>query len=178
MEKRGINIVRVLITFVLIVIVIHLIGHFSIYGTGLPFLAQEGISGLSIGPINLDDNNLQTFKNNSQYQVLSKYAVLGEWGLLMVLIIFSFAKERINVKKEVIDLSAARKYKKSENHTDLDTLYEMLKDKKSLRLSTISKLFEVDKDLVMEWVATLESGNLASISYPRFGEPEVKVIER
>lgn len=178
MEKRGeTGVIRVLISLVLIIIIIHLATHFAIYGTGLPIFGESGISGLSIGPIEVEESSLEGFRDRPGYQNLSKYIVLGEWSLMMILIALNFVKEKLNIREEVIDLSATQIYKRSENHTDLDILYEILKEKKSLRLSTISKLFKIDKELVMEWVATLESGNLASINYPRFGEPEVKIVE-
>lgn len=180
MEKRGTSaLLKVSISLVLLVVIVHLLAHFMVYGTGIPFLGEKGISGLSIGPLEVNEDELLDFKSaNPGFASLSKYIILGEWGLLILLVVLTFAGDRINLKKEVMTLKEKEEYRKSENQTDLDTLYEILKEKKSLRLSTISKLFSIDKELVMQWIDTLESGNLASISYPRFGEPEVKLIEK
>lgn len=171
MKKRGTpKVLKILISLVLLVVVIHIAGHFAIYGTGIELFGERGISGLAIGPLDVD----QVKTDNPSYENLSKYFIVGEWVLLIALILFTFARDRITLKKEIVEINLEN-YKKAPNQTDLDLLYEVLKDKKSLKLSTIARIFKVEKDLVMEWVETLESGNLASVSYPRFGEPEARI---
>ena len=63
-----------------------------------------------------------------------------------------------------------------ESKTDLDTLYNILKDKKQLRTSSIAKLFKVNKETALNWCKILESGNLAVLDYSS-GDPVVRVID-
>ncbi|NCO11100.1 hypothetical protein CO038_00995 [Candidatus Pacearchaeota archaeon CG_4_9_14_0_2_um_filter_39_13] len=176
MEKRGAGkILTVLISAVLIIIALHLMAHFTVYGTRIPTLGEKGVSGLAIGPLGIDESEFQDIKGNTQKETFSKYLIVGEWLFLIVLVLFTFVKDRVSMTREVIDLNIKERYKNPGNKTDLDILYEILKEKKTLRVSTISKMFNIDKRLVMDWINTLESGDLASINYPRFGEPEVRI---
>ena len=53
----------------------------------------------------------------------------------------------------------------------LDNLYEVLKERKNLKLSTISKAYGVENSVVMSWGKALETANLIMVDYPIFGEP-------
>jgi len=101
------------------------------------------------------------------------WAILaGEWGLIIVVGLFFFLRRK-SVRTDEMKESVALKNKihLGGTATQIDNLYEVLKYKKSLRISTIEKLYGVSQELAMSWGKTLEAGNLAVIVYPRFGEP-------
>ncbi|MFA5174460.1 MAG: hypothetical protein WC438_04740 [Candidatus Pacearchaeota archaeon] len=109
---------------------------------------------------------------------ISKMFLIVQWTILILLLLsVAFKDNRLkNQDKEVLSLNLKRK--SGANKTDLDTLYEVLKDKKKLRVSTIAKAFNVDPEIALEWGKILESGSLAIIDYPGFGEPVIKIIEK
>ncbi len=106
---------------------------------------------------------------------LSKIFFIVQWSALFLVIFIALFRDKgiINRKKEIAGVDLSKMSKNSK--TDLDTLYNIIQNKKEIRVSTISKLFKVNKDVAMEWCRILESGNLAVIDYPGFGEPVVKL---
>ena len=58
--------------------------------------------------------------------------------------------------------------------TSLDGLYEKLK-KQDLKISTIMKKFDLEKEQALEWCEILTNKNLAEIRYPIFGEPLLRL---
>ena len=103
---------------------------------------------------------------------ISRIMLIAQWFLIMPLIIFLFIKKsRAKEKKELVGIDIKQIIKNSK--TDLDALYTVLKIKKQLRISSISKLFEIEKELATEWARILELGDLATIDYPGIGEPIV-----
>ena len=62
-----------------------------------------------------------------------------------------------------------------ESSTSLDALYDLLQEKKIMRVEDIAAHFNVSKELVIEWGKILEAGELATISNPRIGKPVIKI---
>ncbi|NPE26914.1 hypothetical protein HNV12_02840 [Methanococcoides sp. SA1] len=81
-------------------------------------------------------------------------------------------------KKKTISKYNFIKGKLGKSRTDLDTLYEILKQKKTIDIIDIEKTFNVDSDVAFEWAKILENGNLAIIDYPRFRKPTLKLVEK
>jgi len=94
-------------------------------------------------------------------------------GLLLVFVSLKDSKVRLNAK-----VLKGVKINPSKQHTDLDKLYDLLIERKQLRMIDVSRLFKVSKDVVLEWFKILESGDLAIIDYPMFGGPVIKVEEK
>jgi predicted ArsR family transcriptional regulator len=59
--------------------------------------------------------------------------------------------------------------------TDIDKLYEILKERKKISFKAISRAFKVSDETVRKWGTTLESGNLARVEYPSIGYPELVI---
>jgi len=76
-------------------------------------------------------------------------------------------------RKEVKSIDLTKNSKNSK--TDLDTLYKVLLNKKQIRISSVSKLFNIEKDIAMDWAKILESGDIAIIDYPLIGGPIIKL---
>lgn len=99
------------------------------------------------------------------------------WGVvvfLFFLFVLFIAKRIRRGKIEKINLLSF----KDKNKTDLDILYDLLKKRKRLKISTICKTFKIDKEVVHQWGKILESGDLANIDYPGIGEPAIVIQEK
>jgi len=59
--------------------------------------------------------------------------------------------------------------------TSLDALYNLLLERKIMKVEDIASHFNVSKELVIEWGRILEAGELATISNPRIGKAVIKL---
>ncbi len=173
MERKK-RIEGIALLFILVVLIVHMIYHFFVFGTGLTGIYEKGISGFSIGKFPLGEELRTNYRLASP---ISKIILGVEWGLAVILMIFIFMRNKKEIKKEISNIKSPQKYKKTEKSTDLDLLYNILKEKKHLRLSTIARIFNISKKIALEWAKTLESGNLVKIEYPRMSEAEVILNE-
>jgi len=108
----------------------------------------------------------------------SVIAFIAQWFLIVVVVILFYVRHLRRKKEEKIKVSYKEiKDKHGRAGTDIDALYSLLREKKHLKISTISKIFSVDKDKALEWCKILENSNLAILNYPAFSEPEVEIIE-
>ena len=114
----------------------------------------------------------------SSLPTTSKLVLFLQVGIFIIILLYAAFKDRgilqDNEEIDEIDLKETIK----QPGTDLDTLYKLLKEKNKLRISTIRKIFKIDKDLAMEWGKTLEEGGLAVIDYPRFSGPILKLKQK
>lgn len=106
----------------------------------------------------------------------SRIILMAQWLILIFVLIYSYIKDKgiISRKNEIVDIDLKKMSEKQ--GTDLDNLYNILQNKKKLSLSTISRVFNINKEMAMDWCRILESGNLAIIDYPA-GGPVVKLNE-
>lgn len=172
MHKRGSKkIAKILITLVVTLAVLHTGFHFAVYGTGIPSINEKGISGFAIGKI----TGQEIKENYASTSSLSKLIIIGEWALLVLLIGISLLGEHRHVKKQHVVLEIKRTQEKSK--TDIDLLYDLLKEKKKIELGTIADTFKISEETATEWAKILEDAQLAVLHYPRFGEAEVRIKE-
>jgi hypothetical protein len=172
--KRGkVSLIALVLGFSMILAVAHLIGHIVVFGS--PFEGGTGVSGLVVG-----DLSYESLKGSyDEMSALSRTIIIGEWALIFMILFIAVARRvnsRIKLKKDLegINLSS---YGGSKTKTDIDVLHDILKEKKHLRMSSISEIFKIEYNLAMEWGKILESGDLATIRYPMLGEPEVVIAE-
>lgn len=124
------------------------------------------ISGFAIG-----DNVL--FKIN-----MSLVAFVAQWIILLLIVLFAYSKFLKHRKEEDAKIADFVLPKiKSRSQTHLDTFYDLLKIKKSLSITTISKAFRIPKEMALDWAKILESDELVIIEYPAFSDPEVIINE-
>ena len=163
MEKDRIWILKLLFSLISVILILNLIFHSLAYFDY--FEDKKYNIGLFSSLIN----------NFAQYSLYSIGAILIEFVILFTLLMmFISYKKRLKLHKKVLDL---RNFHSSRTTTDLDALYEVLKEKKKLSLSTIANTFNVSTALVYEWGKILETGKLAKIEYPRFKEPILTLME-
>lgn len=172
MQKRGgPTILNVLIVGLVTLALVHTAGHFLLYGTGISGLAEKGISGFAVG--NTDIEQLKS--QYTQISFASKVIIIGEWGLLILLISASLVGDRIHVKKQKLVLQLKKTTDKSK--TDIDILYDLLKENKTIPIATICETFHIKEETAHEWAKILEEAELATLHYPRFGDVELQVIK-
>lgn len=132
------------------------------------YIYKNNFTGFSISSI------LDGFvKTSSGISQVSKIFFISQWVLILVILISVFVYDHIGKTKEIVEIKSKRVSGKFS--TDLDTLYSILQDKKKLKISTISKAFNVSEEVAMDWCKILESGNLAVIDYPGVGQPVIKL---
>lgn len=177
MQKRGkARIVGIVITAVLVLAVLHTTMHLLVYGTGISGFGASGVSGFSVGKLNIDEEFKQS---NAAISPLSQWIIIGEWALLISMILFGMFRERITLpQKSTQETTLTLPAKTDSSKTELDVLYDLLREKKSLKISAIAKTFDVDHETVEEWAQILENNNLATLLYPRIGEAELHAIEK
>lgn len=164
MEKKQ-NHLGILLFVIFIVAIVHSATYLI---NNLPKNANSNsISGLSI-------QKTPENKTNGYFSSLSEVFIILEWTFLILGAVFFVLKRKIDLRKEVINLYITKKYYTHEKkQTDIDILYEILQEKKHLKIASISKVFHIPKETAMEWAKILENGNLASLYYPQFGDPEI-----
>lgn len=195
MKKRGASssYISVIVSFFLTFAVLHLITHVIIFGTGIPGILTFGLQMTALDNVR---NSIQS---------LSSYSLRTLTIEAILFIIYSFwfvfskykkvpAEQTIEQsknpespaqqepaqepeKKEQLKIPVEIK-DKSRIKTDIDSLYNLLKENKRLSFDNIEKAFGVNKDTVASWAKILESGNLALIYQPKFGEPELWLDEK
>lgn len=107
---------------------------------------------------------------------MSLLAFILQWVLLLGIVIFAymrFLKHRKEEDAKVAGFVMPQLHSKSETY--LDVFYDLLKEKKALSIRTIAKLFNLKKETALDWAKVLEDHNLATIEYPAFSDPEVKI---
>jgi hypothetical protein len=154
--------------FSLVLIVLFINAGFFIYKSK----TSSSITGFSVNGVRTNIYGIY-----SKMSLTSKIFLLTQWGLLMLLLIYTLLKDlKIKSKKE--ELKGVNLQEMSErSKTDLDTLYNILKNKKELRLATIASLFKVKSKVASGWCRTLEDAGLVVVDYPVIGEPVIKIVE-
>ena len=169
MEKEGKK--TAILKVIMIVFVIAVIVQSLFYFIAVQSTKQgKNISGLAL----LDGLNLAPLSTKT------RIIIGAQWILVIVIMVVLLIKGKLRLQKELkqVQIKAQNKFHKEKPETDLDILYEMLKEDKSLRITAISSIFGVKKETAIEWCKILESGNLAEIRYPTVGDPKIVLLEK
>lgn len=147
---------------------------FALVNAGFIFyINQEDISfdggytGMSIGELIKD--------SFTGLNLMQKIVLFSQVFVFALIILFIFVKELGERGKEKEITENDIKIHSKKYTTDLDILHNILKKKKKIHLSSISKTFKVSKETALEWCRTLESSKIGSLEYPTLGEPYIKV---
>jgi predicted membrane protein len=109
---------------------------------------------------------------------MSLIAFILQWVILLMIVIFAyskFLKHRKEEEEKILNFVIPKP--KSEGETNIDVFYKLLKDKKSLTSTTISKAFNITKEQAIDWAKILEEHGLVTIEYPAFADPEFRIVE-
>ena len=127
---------------------------------------KSNMTGFSI-------NNLSSLSSLS-FSFGFKVFVIFQW--IFVILFLVYAKQRdwyIEATEPPLEINKDV----SKNKTDLDVLYDLLREQKEIKISKITKTFNISRELALEWGKILESGDLATLNYPGFGEIVLKIKE-
>ncbi|MEM0465876.1 MAG: hypothetical protein QXW97_04230 [Candidatus Pacearchaeota archaeon] len=130
---------------------------------------SEGITGFSI-----KENIINSYTN---LPIAGQVFIITEISFLFLILLITFVRDISIIKKSNSEIIEFHIKKNEGNKTDLDALYEALKEKKEISVPIIARAFNVDNDIVLEWAKILESSNLATVEYPSFASPVIKIIE-
>ncbi len=110
---------------------------------------------------------------------LSIVAFVIQWIILLFIAIYTYSKFIQHKKAEQLKINFHLvRERVSKSSTDLDVLYSLLNEKKSLAIGSISKLFNIPKEKAVEWAKILENHGLAIVEYPAFSDPEVRINKK
>ncbi len=115
-------------------------------------------------PKRIPGENEETKKEREQF--------IGKMGVDVDLKKELKKKNEQEIKQEFLPQIAKR------TETQLDVLYDLLENYETLKLSYITKTFNIEKDEALEWCNILVEHGLAELSYPAFGEPVLKKKQR
>ena len=102
---------------------------------------------------------------------LSMIMLMVEWLMVILATVFIGVRGSLEVRQELANINLQQYRNGKVSNTDLDALYSLLKEKKYLRVETISRAFQIPKKTVLDWANILEQGHLVMLTYPRFRGP-------
>ena len=140
---------------------------FIVYSEYGGFGFENGITGNLIRDNLIND--IGSWDSNTKILFFSQFPIII---LIISLVMYRSVKKKKRsreiTREDIISNTGP-------NQTDLDILYNILKKKDKIHISSIQKSFNIDKNIAMEWCKTLESSNMASIEYPTLGEPYIEL---
>ncbi|MBI2045124.1 hypothetical protein HYT23_03635 [Candidatus Pacearchaeota archaeon] len=141
----------------------------AIFGIDLLFYFNNNETGGVVSGFFIKGLDKQSFGIN-----LSLIAFIGQWIILLSIVIFAYARFLKGRKNEEA-LIQTKKIKISEgkSETPMDSLYKILEENGFLHLEAIAKTFSIPKEKALEWAKILEEDDLVSIEYPAFSDPEI-----
>jgi hypothetical protein len=159
MEKRGRGLFPKLVMISIGIIILN-----------LGYLLYRNISSENFNENSIASSIMKIFNLSTSLKII----IIVQIFIIISALSYTFSYERKMKRLEKESIESDIK-KASPSQTDLDVLYEILQKKKELGLSAISESFKIEKEIAMEWCKILESGDLATIDYPVFGEPITKI---
>ena len=103
-KRAGAILLRIFLGLLLLVGIAHAALNFATVGTGIQGFGEKGISGSAISDLG------ERFSIESP---LSKIILIAEWGALIILIVFVLVRNKVNIKKEAVNLNIKSRYGKS-----------------------------------------------------------------
>jgi len=175
--KEGRPIFLKVFSIVLVVILLNFI--YLVYRSGTISHLTTGFSISDISNITTGFSIKESVVDSySSLSVYSKVFMISLWFFLFFFLTFAVFRDVTLGKKKNEEIDIHIKRNSNENKTDLDLLYDIIKNNKELPISAISKSFGIKKEAALEWCKILESGDLVSISYPGFSESIVRINEK
>lgn len=162
---------HILINVIILIFIVNVILHIIIFGTGIKGILKNGINQIVFGSKVLQ---ISAFSDlHYGLRIYSFFAIVIEL-ILIFYFIFKEYKGKEDVSKELKEIQRLKMhYSASKNQTEIDVLYNILKEKKKIKLSVLNIVFGVDKNTLREWIDSLEAGNLAELKKKSFGELEI-----
>jgi hypothetical protein len=154
--------------------IVSLIMFFLVFNVILYFFQNKN-SKLNLTGFSIKSDIIGIYSSMSIY---SKIFFIGQWIVLVFILLIMVIKNKKIKKNEDKTFNIHIRENSDKKKTDLDILYDILKEEKELKISTISKSFNIKKEIATEWCEILEYASLATIEYPGFSEPVLRIVEK
>jgi len=172
MKKKRSHVGRAILIILTLAI---LVSTHLYYFLGNPFdlkLLSGGISGQAIAEKITENINGKKIEINFKERI-----ILGaEWILVIMIFLRLLIQAKMEFKEYDIEI-IKEKTKPEISNTDLDILYNLLKEKKKLQVKALAIYFKVEESTIIAWARILEEANLLTIHYPNFGHPILILVE-
>lgn len=126
----------------------------------------SGISGKIISE-DIDEESAINLKH--------RIILAGEWLLIIVIFMVSLIRAKMEVRGVEQVIVTKIKTPKGIARTDLDMMYDLVKEKKAIKVNVLAKYFNVNDKTIIDWARILEEANLVRINYPAIGEPQIVI---
>jgi hypothetical protein len=174
-QNRKHSVTKFLGYFMVFIVLAHGTIHIILFQTNIPIFDTVGISGNAIGDIKLNNELEEEIRMDSQTSKSSKLIIIAEWVFLLSIIVLAVLRKKIEFEQQSDNIKSLQKKRKDE--TDIDLLYELIQDHKKISVTKLSKLFNVDKEVIKKWGEVLENSELVTVDYPRFGDAKIMLRE-
>ena len=160
-----------LIKLVAIVMTVAVLSHtyYSFYSKN-----SESFQGGLAGNVITEDADKVADTN---LKIKDKVILIGEWLLVISLMVISVLKEKMEIKVTDEILITPKKTRLGISKTDIDSMYELIKEKKAIKVKALAKYFNVSNETILEWGRVLEEANLIKVHYPAFGDAILLINE-
>ena len=106
----------------------------------------------------------------------SLIAFVGQWVLLLMIVMFAYSKFLKHKKAEDMVLKNQNFIiPTGKSETPLDAFYFLIKQKGILHTGVVATLFKISKETALDWAKMLEEEDLVTVEYPAFSEPEIRI---
>ena len=131
---------------------------------------QVGISGSTVTE--------ETSEASTNLATNKRLILGGEWLLVISILIVTLIKAKMELQTVVDEvIITPQKTRPSISRTDIDSMYDIVKEKKRLKVRTLAKYFKVDDNTILEWARVLEEENLITVHSPTIGDPQIILNE-
>ncbi len=114
---------------------------------------------------------------DANLKLKDKIILISEWLLVVSIIAISILKERMEIKVNDETIITPKKTRIGISKTDIDSMYDLIKEKKAIKVGNLAKYFKVDNNTILEWGRVLEEAKLIRVHYPTIGEPVLLINE-
>ena len=134
---------------------------------------QSSITGTISGKAIVDNSD----ETSSKPDFTQRIILSAEWLLVISIFIINLINAKMELKSIDEVIVTPKKTREGISKTDIDSMYEILKEKKRLKLKTLAKYFKVEEKTILEWARVLEEANLLTVHYPTVGDPQIIINE-
>ena len=169
MKKKRSHVGRaILITLTIIILI----------STNLYYLFDKPLSDLGLFSSGISGKAIMENISSAEIEINFKEKIIlgAEWILAVMIFLSLLIQSKAELNEYEVSITH-EKIKQSISNTDLDILYNLLKEKKKIPVKALAVYFKVEESTIISWARILEEANLLTIHYPSFGHPILTLTE-
>lgn len=169
MEKKGVGskLIKLVAMIITLVVLVHT--YYTFYSKN-----EQGFnSGLSGNVVTEDADKVA----DVYLKTKDKFILVSEWLLVISLMVISVMKSKLEIKVTDEITITSKKTRLGISKTDIDSMYEIILEKKAIKVGALAKYFKVDNLTILEWGRVLEEAKLIKVHYPAMGDPVLLINE-